>query len=147
MEITIEIAGNPVPKARARVTKAGHAFTPTKTRKWEAMAAVLAQQEMRGKRPISGPVEVFVLCVFPIPASWPRWKRTKALVGGIGHTTRPDADNVAKAATDALSGIVYRDDSQITDLIVRKCYGEIPSVTIRVRETGLLPAQQKRRAP
>jgi len=31
-------------------------------------------------------------------------------------------DNLYKAVTDAMNGIVYRDDSQIVRAIIEKCY-------------------------
>ena len=144
-EITLTIAGEPVPKARARVTKTGIAYTPAKTRRWEQTAAIMAQAEMRGQQPIEGPLEVTVLAQWQPPQSWPAWKRNAALISGIGHTAKPDADNIAKAALDAIQGVVFRDDSQVTGLIVRKSYGDIPGVTIRVRALDAMAAQVKRR--
>lgn len=47
--------------------------------------------------------------------------------GGEEMTSRPDIDNLYKAVTDALNGIVYRDDSQITRAIMRKQYAETDS--------------------
>src|SRR4051812_11413364 len=40
------------------------------------------------------------------------------------HVTRPDVDKLARAVADALTGIVWHDDSQVTDLIARKRYAE-----------------------
>jgi Holliday junction resolvase RusA-like endonuclease len=141
----LHIAGDPVPKARARVTKSGVAFTPAKTRRWEQTAALMAQQEMRGRALMTGPVEVVVLAAFGVPQSWPTWKRAEALIGGVAHTGRPDADNLAKAATDALNGVVFRDDSQIVSLITRKTYAETPGVTIKVSPVVAFPSQARRR--
>lgn len=140
-EITVTIPGKPIGKGRPRTTKTGITYTPAKTRQWERTASILAKSEMALSRPISRPVEVFIVLSFSIPASWSRKRRSKALAGDIGHTTKPDADNAAKAALDALSGIVYRDDSQITDLIVRKRYSETPQVQVTVREINQESAQ------
>ena len=39
-------------------------------------------------------------------------------------TLKPDADNIAKAVCDALNGIAYKDDKQITCLTVDKVWAE-----------------------
>jgi Holliday junction resolvase RusA-like endonuclease len=62
--------------------------------------------------------------LFPRPKSLPRRVRH--------HTTRPDADNCAKAVKDALRGVVYRDDSQIVELFVSKGYDMAPGAIITV---------------
>lgn len=144
-DIEIRIAGNPVPKARARVTKTGIAYTPAKTRKWEQTAALMAQAEMAGRAPLECPLEVVVIAEWPAPQSWPEWKRAAAVQGRLCHTTKPDADNIVKAAVDALNGVVFRDDSQIVGMIARKAYSEMPGVTIRVRALDAMPAQIKRK--
>lgn len=54
----------------------------------------------------------------------------------VWHTVTPDADNVCKAVKDALSGIVYHDDSQVAVEQIAKLYaagGEQPHTEIRVR--------------
>ncbi|MDX1711472.1 MAG: RusA family crossover junction endodeoxyribonuclease [Rhodovibrionaceae bacterium] len=43
---------------------------------------------------------------------------------------RYDVDNVAKASLDALTGIIWRDDSQVLRLAVEKLPGERDAVTI-----------------
>ncbi len=39
------------------------------------------------------------------------------------RTTRPDADKLARAVLDALTGILYKDDSQVARLDIHKEYG------------------------
>lgn len=48
--------------------------------------------------------------------------------------TKPDALKLARAAEDALTGIVWRDDSQIVTETLRKRYGEHPGCLVRIRE-------------
>lgn len=143
--IVIEVRGNPVAKGRPRATKTGRLYTPGKTRDWESLARVLAQAAMKHGEPIAGPVEVTVRAVFPIPASWPAWKRVAAADGQVAHTAKPDGDNVLKAAKDALNGVVYRDDAQVVDVYMRKTYGTVPRVIITVTPLPLIPSQQTRR--
>ena len=100
-EIRFTVLGNPIPKARARVTiRAGqkaHAFTPTRTRDWEARVKDAARPAMIGHRLFTGPVAVEL---------W-LWR---------GDRRRCDGDNLEKALTDACKGIVWEDDDQIVDM-------------------------------
>lgn len=52
-------------------------------------------------------------------------------------TSAPDALKLARGVEDALTGVVWRDDSQITNEFISKTYGDIPRVEIRVRPTAL----------
>ena len=47
-------------------------------------------------------------------------------------TKKPDADNILKAISDALNGIVYRDDSQVCDCSVVKLYSKNPRVEVSI---------------
>lgn len=48
---------------------------------------------------------------------------------------KPDATKLFRAAEDALTGVVWRDDCLITDQNVRKRYGDKPGVAIEIRYT------------
>lgn len=52
------------------------------------------------------------------------------LNGEINPTKKPDCDNIAKICLDALNGVAYPDDSQVTGLLVIKKYAEEPRVEI-----------------
>lgn len=74
------------------------------------------------------PLAVQIEFVMPRPASCP--KRTTPAA-----TKRPDIDKLARAVLDALSGVVWRDDSLIVDLHPTKRLaepGEQPGARIRV---------------
>lgn len=53
------------------------------------------------------------------------------------HIKRPDAENLLKSTLDAMTGIMWRDDSQIVRLVVTKQYSEIPGVRIAIQEVDL----------
>lgn len=36
---------------------------------------------------------------------------------------KPDGDNILKIVCDALNGLAYKDDTQVSDMIIRKRYG------------------------
>jgi len=55
------------------------------------------------------------------------------------HTLRPDALKLARGTEDALTGIVYRDDSQ-TVVVSWKVYGEVEGVEVWASPIPPIPA-------
>lgn len=51
--------------------------------------------------------------------------------------TKPDVDNIYKSVADVLTGIVYKDDSQITHTVIRKIYSDRPFVKITISEATM----------
>lgn len=131
--VTIVVMGAPVGKGRPRFTRGGHAYTPDKTRSYEQAVASAAKTEMGSRQPIDGPVQMYFRAVFEIPKSWSEKKRTDAILGVIRPTGKPDTDNLIKVVADSLNGIVYRDDSQITEISGSKRYGPQAFVTVTVK--------------
>jgi crossover junction endodeoxyribonuclease RusA len=83
-----------------------------------------AQRSMEGRSVETGPVTVEVEFVIERPTSHLTTKG--ALTKGAPKFPRyPDVDKTARAVLDALTGFVYRDDSQVVELIARKMYGEV----------------------
>lgn len=85
------------------------AVTPLKTRDFEARVKDCAREQLRKlKAPLTGALHVKIEfhfhCRHPRPF----------------HTQRPDLDNLIKAVTDALTGIVWVDDCQIDALTTAK---------------------------
>lgn len=129
--IFLIIEGEPQGKGRPRAFRAGKGvrmFTPGKTKDYEQTVQAEAIKAMMGKPPIFGPVELRLNLVCSVPASWSKTKRAQALAGEIVPTNKPDIDNVVKAICDALNAIVWHDDVQVVDLVVRKRFGEAPHV-------------------
>jgi crossover junction endodeoxyribonuclease RusA len=80
--------------------------------------------------PLTGEVQVELEFVMPRPAGTPK-RRTPPAV------KRPDIDKLARAVLDALSKVVWADDSLITDLHPTKRLAEIgeqPGCYVRVRQ-------------
>jgi len=148
--ITITVTGKPVPKGRGRaVALPGgrtRVVTPQKTRRWEADARDIARFQMIGRELFTGCLQVTISCALPIPPSWPPWKREAAKNRQIGPAGKPDGTNLAKGAEDALNGIVWNDDSQITSLLILKFYSEKPYVEIRVGSLEIPPASTVKKA-
>lgn len=148
--IEITITGQPVAKGRGRVGKLADGrpvvFTPAKTRAWERDARHVARQEMFGRDLVAGAIELQIVAVFPVPQSWPNWKREAAAAGEVGHTTKPDGDNITKAVKDAFNGVVWLDDAQVVRTTIEKQYGPKPMVHARIQPLALITSQTKSKA-
>ncbi|HEX9321792.1 MAG TPA: RusA family crossover junction endodeoxyribonuclease [Xanthobacteraceae bacterium] len=130
--VVIELAGEPRGKGRPRFVRGtGVAFTPSATRKHEAALRYAAQQEMNGRPPFDTALVITVVATFAVPVSWSKRKRADALSGTLPHVKAPDCDNLLKCV-DALNGVTWIDDKQITRAVVIKQYGERPSLRIEI---------------
>ena len=137
MTIEFVIPGDPVPKGRPRVTRTGHAYTPQKTRLYEAHIQDLWRRKGLATLPKGLPIAVSVDAYFAVPKSVSKKRRNT--MDGAPHVYRPDADNVAKAVLDALNQLAFDDDSNIYLLRVSKRYTLLEprvEVTIEWEETN-----------
>ena len=114
----------PQGKERPRVVY-GRAYTPTKTREAEE-AIQWAYRTQVHEPPYEArvPLNVWVQAVFTVPKSDSRAAKADKLEGRVRPCRKPDADNIAKLILDALNGLAWYDDAQITGLSVTKRYGE-----------------------
>lgn len=88
-----------------------------------------------GVIPRGHPVEVDIRFYLPRPASLA--KKLAAMV------KRPDIDKLGRAILDALTDVVFEDDSQVVDLFLRKRYADeahLVGAQISVRELELVEA-------
>lgn len=53
---------------------------------------------------------------------------------GTAHAIRPDLDNIVKFLLDVCNGIIYRDDSLISSMSVKKVYSENPRTEFTITE-------------
>jgi Holliday junction resolvase RusA-like endonuclease len=130
--VVVELSGPPKGKGRPRFSRrSGVAYTPAPTREYEKRLCEAAQSVMLTASPMEGPLKVTVEAFFEVPRSWSKVKRKNALCGLLRPIGKPDADNVLKC-TDALNGVVWRDDSQIVMAIISKRYSDRPRLRIEV---------------
>ena len=114
--ISFTIDTQPLPKQRPRVVN-GRAYTAKETREYENHVAWLARIAMGERPPLAGPLVLEV-----------QFRRT-------GKRTA-DLDNLIKAVTDAMNGIVYADDQQVRTLLACVIYSvDDPGARVMVRET------------
>lgn len=72
------------------------------------------------------PVTLTLTYTFRRPASIPK-KRSFPVV-------KPDLDKIVRATGDALTGVIYHDDSQVVEITCRKLYGPVESVRVVASE-------------
>jgi len=131
--IVVRLPQEPRGKGRTRFSSRNNSHrTPEKTRAYESALAQQSMAAMSGKDMLEGPLNAIVLAVFEPAKSWSKKRKASALAGDIRPTKTPDVDNIAKSALDAMNGIVYKDDAQVTNLTVRKFYGPEAYVEIEV---------------
>lgn len=134
--IKFEVYGTPVAKQRPRVTRSGIAYTPSKTVNYETVVRYTYQSKYALQEPILGRIEANITAVFPVPKSYSKKKTAELLAGHNNYDKKPDCDNLAKIILDALNGIAYKDDSQVTVLHIAKEYGTQPKVIVELKELG-----------
>jgi len=111
-------------------------YTHTETRNRQADLRQDAYDQMAGRAPFTGPIDLRYGAFMPVPPSWSNAKRRRAMADEIRPTTRPDFDNLMKMV-DALKGIVWVDDTQATDVFFWKRYTDRPRVVIEIRPINL----------
>lgn len=132
--VRFEILGQPIAKQRPRVTRSGIAYTPSKTVNYETLVKYTYQSLYPHRELMLGCIEATIIAVFPIPKSYPKYKTTCLICGRYNYDKKPDCDNLAKIILDALNGIAYKDDSQVTSLHINKEYGTQPKVIVELKE-------------
>jgi Holliday junction resolvase RusA-like endonuclease len=128
--VAFDVPGKPFAKQRARATRQGRVYTPKETVSFEWQLGQIAMLHFAA--PFAGPVRLTIFAVFQPPASWSGSKTAATL--GRPHTQRPDLDNIAKAAKDALNRIAWADDAQVAELVCRKSWGTHPNTALIVEE-------------
>src|SRR6266545_4290796 len=101
------------------------------SRPWKQEITGAAIEAMEGP-PLEGPLAVEFEFFVARPAG--HYGKRGLLPSAPEYpTTRPDLLKLARAVEDAMTGVVYRDDSRIVVETLRKHYGEPARVEVRVR--------------
>lgn len=131
MKIELVIPGEPRGKGRPRIVRLKNgrsgSYTPDKTVSYEELIRQRFRQQYPGEQapfPAKTPVSVTIGAFFPIPRSAGKKQKLLMASNHIRPTKKPDVDNIAKIVLDALNGLVWHDDAQITHLSVVKRYVE-----------------------
>ena len=154
MKVEFTIEGPPVGKARPRVTRTV-TYTPAKTARYEDLVRYTAINSFKGIFDKDEPLEVKIIAYFEIPKSLSKKRKALCLNNQELPTKKPDADNIGKIIMDGMNPKkklnkqlrkmvevmqgVYKDDRQVTKLLVVKRYAERPRVEVRIkRDAGEL---------
>lgn len=142
--LTFDVVGECVPKGRPKFSTNGRfvkTYTPEKTANYENLVKVSCLEALKNSdiEPFmdkSIALGVIIRINKQVPSSVSKKKREGMLNGNIRPTTKPDLDNCVKSILDALNGVAYLDDSQVTSVYVSKFYAEVPYTHIDIFKFG-----------
>lgn len=117
-----------------------HAYDDKKYAGWKDAARYAAGKAMGERPPLDCPLKFTLKVYFQIAESVSLKKRDQMIAGLIRPVKTPDCDNLMKAAGDAMTGIVIRDDKFIVEANIQKFYSDRPRVEITVEEATYQPA-------
>lgn len=124
MKLTFSIPIAPVPWSRARSNGRTGAYFHAGPYAAFHKALKAYVRSVYGGEPLDVPLKMSCAFVFESP------KRRKF---GPVHATKPDADNLIKGVKDSLEGVLWVNDSRISELSVKKLYaldGSKPRIEI-----------------
>lgn len=119
---TFFVPGQARPQGDLKLGRQGRLFMAGPVKEWRVDIGKIARSEIG--EPLTGPVTVLLEFVFQPPRV--------ALSRRGPHAQRPDLDKLTRACLDALTGIAYRDDSQVAVIVARKRWGLEPGVSVTV---------------
>jgi crossover junction endodeoxyribonuclease RusA len=100
---------------------------------WMSQVASVASEHFDS--PLDGPCSLHVTFVFSRPKSHYGSGKNANTVKGTApahKTSKPDCSKLIRCLEDGLTGIAYRDDSQVVELSVEKRYGEQNGAIVQV---------------
>lgn len=82
---------------------------------------------------MDGPLTMILEFFMPRPKSHYNSKGLKTNAP-VWHISRPDIDNLIKICLDALKGVLWKDDTQVCNILAQKKYAEFTGIKITVKE-------------
>ena len=130
----------PVEQARPRFTSRGkfvRVYDPPKVAKYKKLVRQYVAETMtvRGiEQYHDTALKVTFVFFRPIQKSVSKTERYRRLTNKHKPVQKPDTSNYIKSLEDSLNGVLWDDDSRITQIKALKRYGELPSTEITVEE-------------
>ena len=123
------VPGRPMPQKRPKVYRRGNfiqAVDPSKKDKlaWVKLAKTCAKLEL-----LDGPLAVTLVFHMPIPKSLKR-----KIEPGMVHCKKPDIDNLIKFTLDALTGVLFFDDSHVAQITAKKTYSDNIGTRVNIQK-------------
>lgn len=131
LALDLFVPGRPRPQGSKRALGRGRMVeSSVHLKPWREVVALYARLDLAGRRPIERlvPVHTVIEFVMPRPKGAPK-RSTPPMI------RQPDLDKMLRAIGDALTGVVWTDDAQVTATYTLKRYaeiGEAAGVWIRV---------------
>lgn len=124
------VAGNPAPQgSKSAFVRGGRAVMVESSKRLKPWREAIAKAAAKCFDAPSGPSSPIELCLtFHLPTP-KKPRRTMP-------TSKPDIDKLTRAVCDALTGVVYHDDSQVVSVTAHKRYAIEPGVLISVVKAG-----------
>jgi len=130
-----EVIGDIIGKERPRVNSyTGMIYTPNRTKDYEMLIKQYFKIKYPNHRELEGRLSVEIIAYMRIPKNTSKKKAEEMLNGNVSQTRKPDIDNIAKSALDAMNKFVFKDDNQISKMKIEKKYGQIEKIYIKVEE-------------
>ena len=132
MEITFDVIGRPAPQGSKKSIGNNRFVESSKfLPAWRNAVKIAAEEAVTASMwaRVSGPVELEVMFYLDRPSTISATKRAQP-------TVPPDLDKLIRGVGDALTGVVYDDDSQVIRCLAWKVYADtrVPGAFIRVAE-------------
>ena len=133
--ISFLVHGLPIPQGSTRAWVINGKPVITSAAKglstWRRLVADVAQRYAPDE-PWEGPVGIDLHFGIPKPKSAPKKRR-------VWPDKRPDLDKLTRSVLDALTYVVFADDSQVVEIRATKDYGA-PGVAVEIHRISELPA-------
>lgn len=130
--ISFDLYGDPTPQKRARHSRINgriRTFNPQKSEREQIQWQIKSQFK---EDPFTIPLALDMIFLMPIPESSSGIKKKQMANGLIAHTKKPDLDNLAKFILDAMNNLVFKDDSQVIEIRMKKIYSSKPGTVVRI---------------
>lgn len=142
--ISFFVPGTPVPKGSAKAFYNKHLGRSQvmqdnreKQKPWASIISVTAQECHRGPL-IEGPVKLSLEFTLPrLKSHFGSGKKAHLVKENapIWHVSKPDLDKLIRCVKDALTGVIWKDDSQVCLLgPTDKHYGDRPGVLVTIEK-------------
>jgi len=150
MIIKFDVAGKPVPRGSKRAFpirrkdgSLGVAVsdnTGERGRLWMAMVQEAARSALpSGWVPRSEPIRLFIVFRFRRPKAHYTTRGAVKSSAPAYPTVKPDLTKLLRAVEDALTGVVWRDDSQIIYQAVVKEYADVNMTSVVIKFLSTTP--------